>query len=79
MPTDKEAPGRAGTPVTADDYVTLDATALAELVSDKAVSPRELALEAIGRIEAGDGQINALVHRPFEEALDERPALRPRA
>ena len=49
----------------------LDATAQAELVRSKEVSARELAEAAIARIEAVDGEINAVIHRRFDEALAE--------
>ncbi len=51
-----------------NDYAQHDATALAELVRKKEVSPRELVDDAIARIEAVDGQLNAVVMRFFEEA-----------
>jgi amidase len=53
----------------------LDATALAELVRRREVHPRELAEDAIARIEATDRDsddgagLNAVVHRRFERAL----------
>ncbi|WP_202638224.1 amidase [Bailinhaonella thermotolerans] len=52
-----------------------DAIALADLVRTGQATPRELVEAAIGRIEALDGGINAVVHRRFERALDEADAL----
>ncbi len=52
----------------------LDATAQAALVAGGEVSPRELVEEAIGRIEALDGELNAVIHPLFEKALDTEPA-----
>ncbi len=49
----------------------LDATGQAELVASGQVSPRELAEAAIARIEAVDGNINAVIHRRFDRALAE--------
>lgn len=49
----------------------LDATAQAELVREGEVTPLELAEAAIERIEALDGDLNAVIHRRFSEALDE--------
>ena len=41
------------------------------LVRSRAVSARELAEAAISRIEAVDGETNAVIHRRFDEALSE--------
>lgn len=54
-----------------DDLRWLDATAQAELVSTGKISPRELVLASIARIEAVDGELNAVIHRRFEKALAE--------
>ncbi|MGO9558803.1 MAG: amidase [Acidimicrobiales bacterium] len=54
-----------------EDLMWLDASAQAELVRTKEVSARELAQAAIARIEAADGEINAVIHRRFDEALAE--------
>ncbi|MEM9606968.1 MAG: amidase [Actinomycetota bacterium] len=48
-----------------------DATALAELVRRGEVSPVELTEATIARIEALDGDLNAVIHRRFEQALVE--------
>ncbi|MCO8277520.1 amidase [Actinoplanes sp. TRM 88003] len=48
-----------------------DATALAALVATGQASPTELVTAAIGRIEELDGRLNAVVHRRFEQALEE--------
>jgi len=54
-----------------EDVLWLDATAQAELVRSGQVSARELAEAAIARIEQVDGEINAVIHRRFGEALAE--------
>ena len=54
-----------------DEAAVLDATAQAELVRRREVTPLELVEAAIRRIEALDGELNALVTRQFERALDE--------
>lgn len=46
----------------------LDATALAELVRNNEVHPRELVDQAIERIEQFDPQLNVMVHRQYERA-----------
>lgn len=46
-----------------DEYEKLDATGLAELVRSRAVSPRELAVEALRRLEAADEHLNFVAHR----------------
>jgi amidase len=52
----------------------LDATAQAELVAKGEVTARELAEAAIERIEARNGDLNAVIHPLFEEALATEPA-----
>lgn len=52
------------------DYSSHDATALAELVRDRAVEPIELVDAAIARIDQFDGTINAVIYRDFERARD---------
>jgi amidase len=52
------------------DYSSYDATALAELVRDRAVEPIELVDAAIARIDQLDGTINAIVYRDLERARD---------
>jgi amidase len=52
----------------------LDATAQAELIRSGEVTPRELAQGAIERIEARNGDLNAVIHPLFEEALATEPA-----
>src|SRR4051794_31322230 len=54
-----------------DDLTWMDATAQAELVRTGQASPAELVEAAIDRIERVDGSINAVIHRRFEQALDE--------
>lgn len=50
---------------------TLDATAQADLVKKREVSPTELVDAAIRRIEAHDGELNAVIMRRFDEARAE--------
>jgi amidase len=52
----------------------LDATAQAELVRSGEVSPRELVEASIERIEALNGDLGAVIHPLFEEALETDPA-----
>src|ERR687895_187484 len=52
----------------------LDATAQADLVRAGEVSPRELVEAAIERIEALNGDLNAVIHPLFEDALATEPA-----
>src|SRR5918992_1146708 len=52
----------------------LDATAQAGLVRAGEVSPRELVEAAIERIEALNGDLNAVIHPLFEQALETEPA-----
>jgi amidase len=52
----------------------LDATAQADLVRSGEVTPRELVEGAIERIEALNGDLNAVIHPLFEEALATEPA-----
>jgi amidase len=49
----------------------LDATAQAELVRAKVVSPLELVEHAIARIEAVNSQLNAVISPRFENARAE--------
>jgi amidase len=51
-----------------NDYTELDATALAERVANKEVSPSELVELAISAIDRVDPQLNAVVHRMYEGA-----------
>src|SRR5262249_58375663 len=50
------------------DLKGLDATALAALVAKREVSPLELVDAAIARIEAGNGALNAVVYKMYDEA-----------
>ncbi len=54
-----------------DDTAWMDATAQAELVRSKAVSPAELVGEAITRIEKLNPQLNAVIHELYDRARDE--------
>jgi len=51
------------------DLLDLDATAQAELVRSKEISPRELVSAAIRRIQERNKDLNAVIHERFEEAL----------
>ena len=51
-----------------NDYLDLDATAMAELVANDEVKPIELVEEAITRIEATNPKVNAVIWRDFEGA-----------
>src|SRR5919106_3364557 len=51
----------------------LDATAQADLVRAGEVSPRELVEASIERIEALNGDLNAVIHPLFEQALETEP------
>jgi amidase len=53
-----------------DDLARLDATAQAELIRSGEATPVELVEAAIGRIEATNGEINAVIHPLFEEGLE---------
>jgi amidase len=53
-----------------DESARLDATAQAELVRNGEATPAELAEAAIARIEATNGEINAVIHPLFEEGLE---------
>jgi amidase len=52
----------------------LDATAQARLVGSGEASPRELVEAAIGRVEALNPSLNAVIHPLFEQALEAEPA-----
>src|SRR5688500_403637 len=52
----------------------MDATELAELVRSGEASSAELAHTAIERIEALNGELNAMIHPLFEKALATEPA-----
>jgi len=53
-----------------DELATLDATAQAELVRRRVLSPRELVDAAIARIERVNPQVNAIITPLFEQARD---------
>jgi amidase len=55
----------------------LDATAQADLVRSGEVTSQELVEGAIARIEALNGELNAVIHPLFEEALATAPAAGP--
>jgi amidase len=51
------------------EYSSYDAVALAELVRNKEVTPRELVSQAIANVEALNPRLNAVVHKMFDSAL----------
>jgi amidase len=53
-----------------DELARLDATAQADLVRNAEVTPAELTEAAIARVEATNGDINAVIHPLFEEGLE---------
>src|SRR3954449_4272710 len=53
-----------------DDLARLDATAQAELVRKGEVSPPELVGAAIERIEAANGEVNAVIHKLYDEGRE---------
>jgi amidase len=53
-----------------DELATMDATAMAELVSSGEASPIELVEAAIDRVEALNGELNAVIHPLYEEARE---------
>lgn len=55
-------------PGTFAEYDRYDALGLAELVRRREVSPRELVETAIARIEALNPQLNAVIHRLYDDA-----------
>jgi amidase len=53
-----------------DDLARLDATAQAELVRSGEASPLELVDAAIERIEASNGELNAVIHELYDEGRE---------
>ena len=53
-----------------DDLARLDATAQAELVRNGEVTPVELTEAAIDRIEASNGELNAVIHKLYDEGRE---------
>src|SRR3954465_4097772 len=53
-----------------DDLARLDATAQAELVRKGEASPLELVDAAIERIEAANGEVNAVIHKLYDEGRE---------
>jgi amidase len=54
-----------------DELARMDATAQAELVRGREASPAELVEGAIERIEALNGDLNAVIHPLFDRAREE--------
>jgi amidase len=54
-----------------DELAHLDATATAELVASRQLSARESVEAAIGRLEAVNPGINAVIHELYDEALEQ--------
>lgn len=57
-------------PAMPDDFERLDATSQTALIRSGEVTAHELVEAAIGRLEARDPALNAVIHRTFERALD---------
>src|SRR5207237_10408661 len=55
-------------PTMSDELAALDATAQADLIRRRALTPRELVDAAIGRIERLNPQLNAVIHPLYEKA-----------
>jgi amidase len=53
-----------------DEWTEMDATAMAELVASGEASPLEMVEAAIERIEAVNGDLNAVIHPLYEEARE---------
>lgn len=53
-----------------EELARLDATGQADLVRNGEATPAELAEAAIARVEATNGEINAVIHPLFEEGLE---------
>jgi Asp-tRNA(Asn)/Glu-tRNA(Gln) amidotransferase A subunit family amidase len=52
------------------EYDEYDGLGLAALVRDKEITPAELVEEAIGRIEALNPQVNAVIHKVYDRARE---------
>ena len=55
---------------TNDDLSRVDAVALAKMIRDKELSPVEVVSLTIERIERLDQNLNSVIHRQFERALE---------
>ena len=55
---------------TNDDLSRVDAVALAKMIRDKELSPVEVVSMTIERIERLDKDLNSVIHRQFEKALE---------
>jgi amidase len=60
-----------------EEYTAHDATGLAALVQRRDVSAEELVHAAIERIESINGQINAVVERAYDRALEDASTVKP--
>ncbi|MGF1596833.1 MAG: amidase [Acidimicrobiales bacterium] len=58
-----------------DELASLDATAQADLVRRRQISPKELVEAAMARIEALNPTVNAVIHQTFDEARDAAASL----
>ena len=54
-----------------DELATMDATAQAELVRSGQATPAELVEAAIERVEAMNGELNAIIHPLFDRAREQ--------
>ncbi|MEC8919745.1 MAG: amidase, partial [Actinomycetota bacterium] len=52
-----------------DELAQVDAVGLAALIRDGQLSPVEAVQATIDRIERLDGEVNAVIHRQFDQAL----------
>ena len=58
-----------------EEYISLDATALADLVKKKEVSPTELVEISIKRLEEINPTINAVISKTYEYAREKAKKL----
>ena len=59
----------AGGSLPEDELAQIDAVGLAALIRDGQLSPVEAVQATIDRIERLDGEVNAVIHRQFDQAL----------
>src|SRR4030081_3155637 len=75
MPRRPRRCGDSGSVMQPEEYVALDAVALAGLVHRKDVTPLELTEAAIERIEALNPRLNAVVERDYDRARNAAGAI----